>query len=112
MKRGYLSQYFRGIAAKKLSPVEADAVRSNQHELNGDRNLRELLGECDESKTFEAKFIYLNDFDSNPIIDSAYLTWYDARQKARLERGVNRRECRLYFPDTSVSACTTPGDLL
>jgi hypothetical protein len=112
MKRGYLSQYFRGIAAKKLSPVEVDAVRSNQHELNGDRNLRELLGECGASRTFGAKFIYLADHDASPVLDSAYLTWYDARQKARIERGVNRRECRLYFPDTVVSACAAPGDLL
>ena len=84
MKRGHLSQYFKGIAAKHLSAVEADAVRSNQHELNGDRNLRQLLGECGDGVTFSAKFIYLNDHAPEPVIDSGYLTWYDARQKARL----------------------------
>ena len=34
MKRGYLSEYFEGVAAKRLSAVEADETRSNQHEYN------------------------------------------------------------------------------
>ena len=34
MKQGYLSQYFKGIAAKVLSAVEADYAKSNQHEFN------------------------------------------------------------------------------
>lgn len=112
MKRGYLSEYFKGAAAKRLSAVEIDAVRSNQHEFNGDRNLKTLLGDCGDKATFSAKFIYLNDEDEQPVTDSGFLTWYDARQKARLERGVNRKECRLYFPDTAVSTCASEGDLL
>ncbi len=112
MKQGYLSQYFKGVAAKRLSGVEIDAVRSHQHELNGDRRLRELLGECGDKVSFQAKFIYLNDTDPEPVIDAGFMTWYDARQKARLERAVNRRECRLYFPDTRVTACGSAGDML
>lgn len=112
MKHGYLSHYFKGAAAKRLSAVEIEAVRSNQHELNGDRNLRQLLGECGDPVRFPAKFVYLNDRDDAPLIDSGFMTWYDARQKARLERGVNRRECRLYFPDTVVTACGSAGDVL
>lgn len=46
MKRGYLSQYFEGVAIKKLRAVEADFSRSNQHELNGVSMLRNLLGSC------------------------------------------------------------------
>ncbi|MEZ7688666.1 hypothetical protein [Neisseria sp. 20925_1_37] len=30
MKRGYLSDYFEGVAVKRLSAVEADVIRSNQ----------------------------------------------------------------------------------
>lgn len=112
VKPGYLSQYFKGAAAKRLSAVEIDAVRSNQHELNGDRNLRDLLGECGDKVSFETSFVYLNDTDPEPVIDKGFMTWYDARQKARLERGVDRRECRLYFPDTQVTACGNAGDTL
>ena len=32
MKHGYLSEYFEGVAAKRLSAVEADETKSNQHE--------------------------------------------------------------------------------
>ena len=35
MKRGYLSQYFDGVAIKTLSAVETDTLTSNQHEFNG-----------------------------------------------------------------------------
>ena len=112
MKQGYLSQYFKAAAAKRLSAVEIEAVRSNQHELNGDRNLRELLGECGDRMRFPTKFIYLNDRQAEPVVDAGFMTWYDARQKARLERGINRRECRLYFPETAVTACGSAGDFL
>jgi hypothetical protein len=112
VKRGYLSQYFKGAAAKRLSAVEINAVKSNQHEINGDQQLRKLLGDCDASRTFQAKFVYLNDQDPDPVTDSGFMTWYDARQKARVQRGVNRRECRLYFPDTTVTTCGTEGDFL
>jgi hypothetical protein len=45
MKQGYLSQYFSGVAAKRLSSVEANILISNQHEFNGVEGLRTLLGE-------------------------------------------------------------------
>ncbi len=112
MKRGYLSQYFKAVAIKRLSAVEIDAVRSHQHEINGDRGLRQLLGECGDRVRFESRFVYLGDSDAEPVTDSGFLTWYDARQKARLERGVERSECRLYFPDTAVTTKGREGDLL
>lgn len=34
MKQGYLSEYFEGVAAKRLTAVEADETRSHQHEYN------------------------------------------------------------------------------
>ena len=112
MKQGYLSQYFDGVALKRLSAVEADVIRSNQHEFNGVEGLRDILGEPDGKVRYEAKFLYLTDHDDEPIIEDGFLTWYDARQKARLERGVNRWEYRLYFPTNQVSQCANAGDLL
>lgn len=112
MKEGYLSQYFRGVALKRLSAVEADTIRSNQHEFNGVEGLRDILGEPEGKARFGAKFLYLSDQDDEPIIEDGFLTWYDARQRARIERGVMRYEYRLYFPTNLVSQCAAEGDLL
>lgn len=112
MKKGYLSEYFEGVAAKRLSAVEADVLRSNQHEFNGVEGLRQMLGEPDGKVSYQTKVIYLKDSDNDPIIEDAVFTWYDARQRARLERGVMRWEYRLYFPTTNVSLKAVEGDLM
>lgn len=105
MKKGYLSQYFNGVAMKVLSPVEIDVSTSHQHEFNGVSRLKEILGP--EKRKFAARFLYLDDNDSDPLIEDGYLTWYDAR-----ERHPNRSEYRLYFPTTTVSQCAAAGDSL
>jgi hypothetical protein len=112
MKKGYLSECFEGVAAKRLSAVEADVLRSNQHEFNGVEGLRQLLGEAKGKVPYEAKVLYLSDSENLPVIEDATFTWYDARQKAREERGVMRWEHRLYFPSTTVSMLAAEGDLL
>jgi hypothetical protein len=112
MKRGYLSEYFEGVAAKRLSAVEADVIKSNQHEFNGVEGLREILGEPDGKVQYQAKLMYLTDQDDEPTVEDSTLTWYDARQRARNERGVMRWEYRLYFKTTNVSLNAAAGDLL
>lgn len=112
MKQGSLSEYFQGVAAKRLTEVEANVLKSNQHEFNGVKALRELLGEPHERVPYPSKMMYLSDRQSEPVVEDAVLTWYDARQRAREERGVMRDEYRLYFPSTSVSASFGAGDLL
>jgi len=112
MKQGHLSQYFRGIAAKRLSGVEASILLSNQHEFNGVEGLRSLLGEPAGKVSYDAMLLYLSDGFDTPVSEDGRLTWYDARQKARLERGVQRWEYRLYFPATRVSDLAREGDLL
>lgn len=112
MKLGYLSEYFEGVAAKRLSTVEADVVTSHQHEFNGVEGLREILGEPEGKVHYEAKLMYLTDHDDFPIVEDSTLTWYDARQRARLERGIMRYEYRLYFKTTNVSLNAAAGDLL
>ena len=107
MKSGHLSEYFTGIAAKRLSAVEADVFRSNQHEFNGVEGLKQIFGEAAGKQKFPAKFIYLTDNDSEPVVTEGFLTWYDAR-----ERHPVRSEYRLYFPTTTVSECAAAGDLL
>lgn len=112
MKRGYLSEYFEGVAAKRLSAVEADVIRSHQHEFNGVEGLREILGEPEGKVQYAAKLLYLTDHDDEPIMEDSTLTWYDARQRARIERNVMRWEYRLYFKTTNVSQNASTGDLL
>lgn len=112
MKKGYLSQYFEGVAVKTLSAVEADVLKSNQHEFNGVKELRGILGEPHGKVKYEAQFIYLTDYETAPVIEDGFLTWYDAREKAREERGVMRYEYRLYFPNNQVIQCINTGDVL
>lgn len=107
MKRGQLSEYFVGQAAKRLSAVEAHPARSNQHEFNGVAQLGRILGSSSPRKSFEARFLYLDDIDERCVSVQGTVTWYDAR-----ERHPTRSEDRLYFPPTSVSDAFREGDLL
>ncbi len=106
MKKGYLSDYFDGVAAKRLSAVEADLFRSNQHEFNGVESLKRILGNATGKQQFPTIFLYLED-DEGPVKEEGYMTWYDAR-----EAHPTRSEHRLYFPETAVSQHATEGDVL
>lgn len=107
MKQGHLSEYFTGVAVKRLSAVEADIFHSHQHEFNGVEGLKKLFGQATGKQTFPARFIYLSDHDDEPVLADGFLTWYDAR-----ERHPTRSEHRLYFPTTAVSECAAAGDVL
>jgi len=107
MKQGYLSQYFKGVAVKRLKAVEARPEISNQHEFNGVGALAAVLGDAIPKRRFDATFFYLNDDDPEPIEAEGFVTWYDAR-----ENNPKRSEKRLYFPSTSVSENANEGDLL
>jgi len=103
MKQGYLSQYFKGVAVKTLSAVEADPVKSNQHEFNGVAPLKKIFGT--EKQRFDTRFIYLSDNDDEPPTDDGFLTWYESRKPPR-------SEYRMYYPATAVSMCASAGDEL
>lgn len=107
MKKGFLSQYFSGVASKRLSAVEAHKHRSNQHEFDGVASLKGILGPAIPRQQFKAKFVYLSDESSEPITADGFLTWYDAR-----ENHPTRSECRLYFPTTTVSENAREDDFL
>jgi hypothetical protein len=102
---GSLSDYFEGVAAKKLSAVEADPQRSHQHEFNGVTELKKLLGEAQPLK-FPTRFIWLGE-EQEAIAADGVSTWYDAR-----EAHPTRSEYRLYFPTTPVSELAKEGDTL
>lgn len=111
MKKGHLSAYFTGVAAKKLSVVEADQERSHQHEFNGSEELVSLLGQAGRTKhRYPIQFLYLDDEDDKPLVDQSEVTWYDARAKSAERTG--RSEHRLYFPAGEVTRQAKAGDLL
>lgn len=108
MKNGYLSEYFDGVAAKRLSAVEADRTRSNQHEYQATKSMLTFMGKPLESTRIPARFLYLTDDDSEAIAEDAFLTLYDSRK----DQPHRSSEYRFYFPTTSVSLCAAEGDLL
>lgn len=108
MKKGYLSEYFEGVAAKRLSAVEADETRSNQHEYNATKKMLAFIGRPAEPTRMPARFIYLTDEDPEPIVEDAFLTLYDSRK----DQPHRSAEYRFYFPTTTVSLNAAEGDLL
>lgn len=108
MRRGYLSEYFEGVAIKTLSAVEADLTRSHQHEYGAIRPMADFMGTPNGRERLDTRFMYLDDELDEPVIEDAYLTYYDARA-AQPHRSP---ELRFYFPTTRVSQMTEEGDLL
>jgi hypothetical protein len=105
MKKGFLSQYFEGIAIKRLSSVEVDVHKSNQHEFNGSKPLRNLFGNM-RLNDYPVTFVWLGD-ENEGISEEGYVTWYDAREKHP-----SRTEWRLYFKSNPVMDWAQEGDLL
>ncbi|MFT7687143.1 MAG: hypothetical protein ACI9FB_002495 [Candidatus Azotimanducaceae bacterium] len=89
------------VCIKTLSAVEAVPNRSNQHELNGVTQLRDILG--DKKKTFDARFSIRG---QDEYVDSG-VTWYDAREKH-----ASRSEYRLYFKTNKVMNVANEGSTL
>ena len=90
MQEGFLSEYFEGVVVKRLSAVESNPSRSNQHEFNGVAVLRQLLGD-ERLRDMPTRFVWLGEESEGVSADST-VTWYDAR-----ENHPKRTEYRLYF---------------
>lgn len=104
MKPGSLSQYFSGIAFKRLSEVEANPSASNQRELNGVKALQYLFPGS-EDRRIDSSVLW---FGENEVISSeAELTWYDARRNHP-----TRSEFRLYFQPNDAMSKARAGDAL
>ncbi len=100
-----LSTYFSGVAAKRLSAVEADTETSNQHEFNGIKAMVSLFGSS--GTHIDTDFLYLGEDEDETLSEKGFLTWYDAR-----ENHPNRSEYRLYFPSNEIMEKASPEDLL
>ena len=95
---------FQHIVFKRISAVEADRSRSNQHEFNGTAPLRGAFGKY--QRRIPTDFVRMAD-DGSWISASGDLTWYDARAMHP-----TRTEYRLYYRNNAVTTLTAEGDVL
>ena len=72
METENLSNYFKGIAVKRLSAVEAGSDSSTQHEFNGNSGLKNIFGK--DKRIFETKLIYLGEKDEDAVTTDGLLT--------------------------------------
>ena len=105
VQKGYLSDYFQAVAAKRLSAVEINGLKSNQHEFNGIAKFKQIFGES--KRSFNATFIYLGENEDDLLVSNGTLTWYDAR-----DRHPTRSEYRLYYQTVDIFENVCENDLL
>ncbi|RYZ12574.1 MAG: restriction endonuclease [Alphaproteobacteria bacterium] len=105
MHRGMLSSLFVGAAAKQLTLVETITEGSNQHEFQGIKPLRQLLGDEDR-KGVPTRFVWLSD-DQGSLVENGFLSWSNVRKgKPRAP------EYHLYYSTNAVTEVMAVGDLL
>ncbi len=106
MKSGQLSDYFRGVGVKRLTAVDAEPTRSNQHEVGTTEAMRkQFFPEAD--REFPAIYIWLGeDEEVLSVYDNA--TYYDARR----HQPHRSAEWRLYYRSNVVTEAMNEGDTL
>ncbi len=103
MRRGSLSDLFTGVAAKRLTLVETISPRSNQHEFQGTRQLRRLLGD-EERKKIPTRFIWMSD-EQEGLSELGFMSWSNVRKgKPRAP------EYHLYYSNNPVTSLMREGD--
>lgn len=101
---GPVPQAFVHLVFKRLSAVETDRSRSNQHEFNGTAPLRSAFGV--HPRRIPTDFVRMEDTGSW-ISAPGELTWYDARAGHP-----TRTEYRLYYRNNTVTSRAVEGDVL
>jgi EcoRII C terminal len=104
MSHGLLRRAFVKVAAKRLSAVEANPNTSNQHEFNGSKPLKEMLG-TEDRRNIPSMFVWLGD-EQEGITGEGFLSWYDSR-KNQPHRAA---EYRLYFQSNAAMDLANAGD--
>ena len=106
MKKGHLSEYFDGVAVKRLSRVDANPNASNQHEVGTTPEMREFLGENQKQK-FDANYIWLGD-EQEGFSCPDFATHYDTR----FNQPHRTPEWRVYYSSNPVTDLMQEGDTL
>lgn len=106
IKRGHLSDYFEGVGVKRLSVVDAEPKRSNQHEIGTTRAMRQqFLGE--QKTRFPVSYIWLGQ-EQDGFTAEGTATHYDTREN----QPHRSPEWRLYYPPNPVTEAMGAGDTL
>lgn len=105
MRRGMLSDLFVGVVVKRLTLVEADSTRSNQHEFQGTEPLRRLLG-LEDRRRIPTRFIWLSG-EQEALTEDGFMSWSDVRKK-----NPKRTEYHLYYSNNAVTEIMQPGDMI
>ena len=102
-----LKHYFKGAGSKKLSSVDAEPRRSNQHEIGTTALMRDQFLGCEDRKKFIVTYIWLGEEqDAISIIGNA--RHYDTR-RVNPDRSA---EWRLYYESNAVTKAMSEGDAL
>lgn len=105
IRRGFLSELFAGVVAKRLTLVETVTQRSNQHEFQGTRPLRALFGDEDQ-RQIPTRFIWLSG-EQEGVSEDGFLSWSNVRKgKPRAP------EYHLYYSGNAVTEAMRPGDTM
>jgi hypothetical protein len=103
---GLLTDYFDSFGYKRLSAVEVDPDKSNEHEFNGVTQMKSIFGPA-RLERMPCRVHYLCDDEERMISDVLHLTWYDAREKHP-----TRSEYRLYYTDSPCVSAAAAEDLM
>lgn len=105
MRRGFLSDLFTGVAVKRLTRVETISEKSNQHEFQGSKPLRRMLGEEDR-KGIPTRFLRLSG-EQDTLAEDGFMSWSNVRKgKPRAP------EFHLYYSTNAVTERMQVDDAL
>lgn len=105
IRRGLLSDLFTGVVAKQLTLVETVNVGSNQHEFQGTKPLRALLGREDRRR-IETRFIWMSE-EQEALTEDGFISWSNVRKgKPRTP------EFHLYYSGNAVTEAMKAGDTM
>ena len=107
MRRGYLRDCFTGVGVKRLSAVDAEPKRSNQHEVGTTRAMRtQFLGE-EQHRRYPTTYIWLGEEQDGLTVEGV-VTHYDTRE----QQPHRAPEWRLYYLSNAVTETMREGDTL
>jgi len=107
MRRGQLRDYFAGAGVKRLTAVEAEPTRSNQHEIGTTREMcDQFLGDV-QHKRFLVVYVWLGE-DRDAFMAEGTATHYDVRE----QQPHRLAEWRLYYSSNPVTEAMREGDTL
>ena len=106
MRYGQLNKYFTGVSVKRLTAVDAERDRSNQHEVGTTQDMRhQFLGE-EGTQYYQTVYIWLGQ-------DQDGFTIEDTATHSNVRKNKDRsQEWRLYYPSNRVTEAMGVGDTL